>query len=63
MNAKELIPIIKNSSKIEIFKQKLNYKKIKQDLNWFPKYKLKNSIKITIDWYKSNLSFFNGKIN
>ena len=63
MNTKKLIPIIKNSSKIEIFKQKLNYKKIKQDLNWFPKYKLKNSIKITIDWYKSNLSFFNGKIN
>ena len=61
INNREIIPVIKNNSKIEIYKQKLNYTKIKKELNWYPKSKLKESLKITINWYRKNLSFFNGK--
>jgi len=62
INIKEIPPIIKNSSKIEIYKQKLNYQKIKKELNWYPKSNIKKALKTTIQWYKKNLSFFNGKI-
>ena len=61
INKKQILPIIKNNSKIEIYKQKLNYVKIKKELRWYPKSKLKDSLKITINWYKKNLDFFNGK--
>jgi|TARA_B110000977_G_C11053283_1_gene483119 CDP-glucose 4,6-dehydratase len=60
-NTKEILPIIKNFSKIEIYRQKLNYKKISKELKWFPKFKLRNSLKITIKWYEKNLNFFNSK--
>ena len=61
INGKEILPFIKNNSKIEIYKQKLDYRKIKKDLKWAPKSNFKESLKITIDWYKKNLNFFNGK--
>ena len=62
-NIKKIKPIVKNSSKIEIYKQKLDYKKIKREVGWSQKFELKNSLISTIQWYKKNLSFFNGKIN
>ena len=61
INGKEILPLIKNNSKIEIYKQKLDYRKINKDLGWAPKSNFKGSLKITIDWYKKNLNFFNGK--
>ena len=61
VNGKEISPIIKNNSKIEIYKQKLDYRKIKKDLNWSPKSNFKVSLNTTIEWYKKNLNFFNGK--
>ena len=63
INKKEIYPIIKNNSKIEIYKQKLNYIKIKRDLKWTPKSNFKESLKNTIEWYKKNIDFFNGKLN
>tara|TARA_B100000963_G_scaffold357990_1_gene381497 strand:+ start:151 stop:1137 length:987 start_codon:yes stop_codon:yes gene_type:complete len=63
INGKNTVPIIKNNSKIEIYRQKLNYIKIKKDLNWSPKSKLKESLNKTISWYKNNLYFFNGKLD
>ena len=57
----EIFPIIKNNSKIEIYRQKLNYQKIKNDLNWYPKSRLNESLIKTIRWYKDNLSFFDSK--
>ena len=61
INGQELFTIIKNNSKIEIYRQKLNYQKIKDDLNWYPKSKLNESLIKTIRWYKDNLSFFDSK--
>ena len=61
VNGKEISPIIKNNSKIEIYRQKLDYRKIKKDLNWSPKSNFKVSLNTTIEWYKKNLNFFNGK--
>ena len=61
INGKEILPLIKNNSKIEIYKQKLDYRKINKDLGWAPKSNFKESLKITIDWYKKNLNFFDGK--
>ena len=61
INGKEIFPIIKNNSKIEIYRQKLNYQKIKNDLNWYPKSRFNESLIKTIRWYKDNLSFFDSK--
>ena len=61
VNGKEIFPIIKNNSKIEIYRQKLDYRKIKKDLKWSPKSNFKVSLNTTIEWYKKNLNFFNGK--
>ena len=59
INKKKLKPIIENTStNIEIKRQKLNFSKIKKDLGWHPKYNIKKAIKITINWYKKNLSYF-----
>ena len=56
---KNLKPVIENTSaNIEIKRQKLNFSKIKKDLRWFPKYNIKKAIKITVNWYKKNLSYF-----
>ncbi len=61
VNGKEISPIIKNNSKIEIYRQKLDYRKIKKDLNWSPKSNFKVSLNTTVEWYKKNLNFFNCK--
>ena len=63
INKKEIHPIIKNNSKIEIYRQKLNYLKIKRDLKWAPKSNFKESLNDTIEWYKKNIDFFNGKLD
>ena len=63
INKKEIYPIIKNNSKIEIYRQKLNYTKIKRDLKWTPKSNFKESLNKTIEWYKKNIDFFDGKLN
>ena len=63
INKKEIYPIIKNNSKIEIYRQKLNYTKIKRDLKWAPKSNFKESLNDTIEWYKKNIVFFNGKLD
>ena len=63
INKKEIYPIVKNNSKIEIYRQKLNYTKIKRDLKWAPKSNFKESLNKTIEWYKNNIDFFNGKLN
>ena len=63
INKKEIYPIIKNNSKIEIYRQKLNYTKIKRDLKWAPKSNFKESLNKTIEWYKKNIDFFDGKLN
>ena len=54
----KLKPKIKNSSKIEIKRQKLNYKKIYKDLRWKPLWKIEKAMSITINWYKDNLKLF-----
>ena len=45
---------IKNFSKSEINNQRLNYNKIRKELNWKPIYNLDQSLSKTIDWYKKN---------
>ena len=50
--------IIKNNSKREIKNQRLNYNKIKKELNWKPKTSLKVGLEKTIDWYKDNIKDF-----
>ena len=50
--------IIKNNSKREIKNQRLNYNKIKKELNWKPKTSLKDGLEKTIDWYKDNIKDF-----
>ena len=49
---------ILNSSKKEIFSQKLNYNKICNELKWKQEVNLENGLKKTLRWYKSNINFF-----
>ena len=58
MNKKFLKPLILNKSKKEIFFQKLNYSKIKRELDWRQKISLKKGLLKTIDWYKKNYLLF-----
>jgi len=53
-----LKPLILNNSNIEIRRQKLNYNKIKRELNWYPKVNIAQGLKQTISWYKNYLSLF-----
>ena len=41
------------------FRYALDTTKITKDLNWEPKYTLKEGIKLTINWYLNNLDFIN----
>lgn len=50
--------LIKNTSKKENKNQKLDYTKIKKELNWKPMINLDNGLNKTIKWYKSNISIF-----
>ena len=36
----------------------LNSKKIKQNLNWYPKTNFKDGIKLTFDWYNNNKTYY-----
>ena len=58
ISKKEISPKILNNSKIEIKKQKLNYKKIYKELGWEPKWNIHKAMNITIQWYKQNLKLF-----
>ncbi len=55
---KKIKPLIKNNSKIEIKKQKLNYKKATRELEWKPSSDLERSLLDTIRWYKKHLKSF-----
>ena len=55
---KKISPLIKNNSKIEIKKQKLNYQKAFKELKWRPSENLEKSLLETIKWYQKNLSYF-----
>jgi CDP-glucose 4,6-dehydratase len=57
MNSYNLRPIVKNYSKKEINFQRLNYSKIKRELNWRPKTKIEQGIIETITWYKKYYKF------
>ena len=46
---------VKNYSKSEIKNQRLNYNKIKAELNWMPIFSLSTSIIKTINWYRKNI--------
>ena len=56
-----LFSYFRNSSKIKIKKQnskesfilKLNNQKAQNELNWYPKLNFKDTIKLTVDWYKA----------
>ena len=52
MNTFHLKPLVKNYSKKEINFQRLNFSKIKKELNWKPKVKIETGIIQTIQWYK-----------
>jgi len=58
LDKNHLKPLILNSSNIEIKRQKLNFNKIKRELNWYPKVNITQGLKKTILWYKKNLSLF-----
>ena len=49
---------VTNSSKREISFQKLNYKKITNELKWNQKTNLDIGLKKTVDWYKKYKSYF-----
>ncbi|WP_415294393.1 GDP-mannose 4,6-dehydratase [Candidatus Pelagibacter sp. Uisw_113] len=49
---------ILNSSKNEISFQKLNFTKIKKELNWSQKVDLNIGLKKTIEWYKTYINLF-----
>ena len=56
MNKKHLKPIILNKSKKELIFQKLNYSKIKRELNWKQKVTIKKGLRDTINWYTKYFS-------
>ena len=57
MDCFHLKPIILNTSKKEINFQRLNYLKIKKELNWKPKTDIKLGLNKTIKWYKEYYKF------
>ncbi len=58
LNIKKNYLKIANTSTKEIKNQRLNYVKIKKELNWKPKVNLDLGLKKTIIWYKKNISEF-----
>ena len=59
MNKKHLKPIILNKSKKELIFQKLNYSKIKRELNWKQKVTIKKGLRYTINWYTKHYTILN----
>ena len=43
------------------FRYAIDISKISKELNWKPKYKFEDALKLTIDWYLNNLDFINKK--
>ena len=41
------------------FRYAIDTTKITKELNWEPKYKLKDGLEFTINWYLNNLDFIN----
>ena len=52
MKIKSIKYKILNLSNKEIIYQKLNYEKIKKEINWVPEYSFKKGLLKTINWYK-----------
>ena len=61
MKASKLVPLIMNNSRQEINFQRLNYSKIKKELNWKPSIKIQKGIIDTIKWYKKYYKFLKKK--
>lgn len=59
MNKDNLQPKILNYSKSEIKVQKLNFNKIKKDLNWSQKISMEVGINKTVSWYLKNFRYIN----
>lgn len=49
---KKIRPIYKPLRQGEIIKSRIDYSKIKKELNWKPKYGLEKGLKKTIEWFK-----------
>ncbi|WP_440675413.1 GDP-mannose 4,6-dehydratase [Candidatus Pelagibacter sp. HIMB1593] len=50
--------MIENNSKVEIKNQRLNFNKIKSEINWKPNTSLEQGLRYTINWYKKNIQLF-----
>ena len=50
---------VKNSSRKEIYFQKLDYRKISKELNWKPITNLNEGLMKTIKWYMKHKNLFN----
>jgi len=59
---KELITYVKDRPGHD-FRYAIDASKIKQELNWEPKYKFENAIEKTIDWYIENKIWWNNILN
>ena len=44
------------------FRYSIDISKIKKELNWEPKYKFKDCLELTVDWYINNLDYINKKM-
>ena len=44
------------------FRYAIDTTKITKELNWKPKYRLKEGLELTIDWYLNNLDFLKKKL-
>jgi len=48
----KLAPVVRNEVSNEIKEQYLSIKKVKETLNWKPKYKTEDALLETVSWYK-----------
>jgi len=55
---KSIKPIFKPQRPGEIIKSRIDYSKIKKELNWQPKVDLEKGIRLTIDWFQQNQKRF-----
>jgi dTDP-glucose 4,6-dehydratase len=61
-NLKELIKFVDDRPGHD-FRYAINSNKIKTKLNWIPKYKFKDSLNSTVDWYIKNNFWWEQIIN
>tara|TARA_Y100000816_G_scaffold194215_1_gene141848 strand:- start:516 stop:1490 length:975 start_codon:yes stop_codon:yes gene_type:complete len=50
--------ILNKTTRIEIKRQKLNYKEINKDLGWKPLWSINEAMEVTIKWYRNNINLF-----